>query len=402
MDSERVEIDTSQRPPEWIAAFHDAYPCEMEIRRVLDRKLARRAGPPYAPLSLQDLCAGLDRLLSARLDDPFTVRDARWLTGGASKLQVAFDLDWTPPGADATTTRMVLRMEPAESIVETSRLREFEVTRCIQGVVPAPVPYWVDVEGEQLPYPGLVYGFVAGVTRPAAAAAGISGLGTNYGPALRGPLGAQFVEHLAAIHLHDWADGALESFHLPFTPTQAVELEIMHWRRVWAEDAGEDIPLMRVAANWLLANMPAIDRLSIVHGDYRVGNFLFDEASQRITAWLDWELSHLGDRHDDLALATCRVLGHLHEDGETFLACGLLPVDELCAAYEQASGLHVDQDKLAYYRVLNLYKLSVICLATAPQVMRGGKSHQDVTLAWPVSAGYILLDELRGALAAVL
>ena len=54
------------------------------------------------------------------------------------------------------------------------------------------------------------------------------------------------------------------------------------------------------AANWLERNLPALDRASVVHGDYRAGNFLFDEASGRITAILDWELVHLGDPLEDL------------------------------------------------------------------------------------------------------
>jgi aminoglycoside phosphotransferase (APT) family kinase protein len=41
-----------------------------------------------------------------------------------------------------------------------------------------------------------------------------------------------------------------------------------------------------------------------VHGDYRSGNFLLDEGSGRITATLDWESGHLGDRHADLAYCT--------------------------------------------------------------------------------------------------
>src|SRR3546814_10306975 len=61
---------------------------------------------------------------------------------------------------------MVLRMEPPESVVETSRLREFELIQALDGVVPVPPCYWVDADGECLPHPALIYGFVTGVTRP--------------------------------------------------------------------------------------------------------------------------------------------------------------------------------------------------------------------------------------------
>jgi hypothetical protein len=70
--------------------------------------------------------------------------------------------------------------------------------------------------------------------------------------------------------------------------------------------------------------MPALDHISIVHGDYRTGNFLFTEHNNRISALLDWEMGHLGDRHLDLAWATNPTLGHMAEDGKTFLCGGFL------------------------------------------------------------------------------
>src|SRR3546814_15526068 len=66
----------------------------------------------------------------------------------------------------------------------------------------------------------------------------------------------------------------------------------------------EELPLVDVAARWLNANAPPLDHVSLVHGDFRAGNFLFDEESRRITAWLDWELAVLGDRHQDLTWTT--------------------------------------------------------------------------------------------------
>jgi hypothetical protein len=37
---------------------------------------------------------------------------------------MGFSLDWHPPGAQRQRTRMVVRMEPAESLNSTSRTRE--------------------------------------------------------------------------------------------------------------------------------------------------------------------------------------------------------------------------------------------------------------------------------------
>lgn len=50
---------------------------------------------------------------------------------------------------------------------------------------------------------------------------------------------------------------------------------------------------MRLAAAWLRANLPVLDRAVIVHSDYRLGNFLFTEHDSKISAWLDWELGRI-------------------------------------------------------------------------------------------------------------
>jgi len=151
---------------------------------------------------------------------------------------------------------------------------------------------------------------------------------------------------------------------------------------------------MDVAANWLERELPVLDRVSVVHGDFRSGNFLFDEASGHITAWLDWERGHLGDRHRDLAWMTQREKGHLGEDGKTYYVCGLIPLDEFYERYERASGLRVDPDRLTWYRVLNCYQIITTVMATAYRVAKLGKSHQDVLLTRLKGIAPVIAHEL--------
>ena len=89
--------------------------------------------------------------------------------------------------------------------------------------------------------------------------------------------------------------------------------------------------------SWLRRNKPETDHISVVHGDYRVGNFLFTESDRKITAWLDWELSYLGDHHEDLAWTTKDIFGHADEEGKHFLVGGFIPKEEFFAAYKKAS-----------------------------------------------------------------
>lgn len=395
-------VDKNRPSPEWIADLRRRFPCETEIDRVLTRKLERRAGPPYAPVSLAQLQAGTESLLKTQLAEPFTVRDCRWLSGGASKLQMAFTLDWHQPGVGAATTPLVLRMEPSEAITETSRLREFQIIKAMEGLVPVPPTYWIDAYGEHLPYPAIVYGFAEGVTKPSASSSGVSGVGTFMPPEIRESLGQQFVDHLALTHAFDWRQADLSAYDRPAAGTQALEWALNHWERVWEEDANEDVPLMRLTMAWLRRNMPPVDHVSVVHGDYRLGNFLYTEADLKISAWLDWELAYLGDRHEDLSWCAKRPFGHLAEDGKTFLIGGFLPMADFVARYEKASGLKVDPKRMQYYDIFNNYKAVAIVLATGYRAPRNGKTHQDVLVSWITGISYPLLDELRTQMAEVL
>ena len=96
-----VTADPRQNPDAaFIAELRTRFRVEPEIDRVLTRKMAQRGGAPYRPVTLDELAEALNHFLAGRLDQPFEVRDLRWMTGGSSKLQVFFALDWR--GLDGT------------------------------------------------------------------------------------------------------------------------------------------------------------------------------------------------------------------------------------------------------------------------------------------------------------
>lgn len=67
------------------------------------------------------------------------------------------------------------------------------------------------------------------------------------------------------------------------------------------DDTDKQMPEMAQLIQWLKANMPAADRTSLVHGDFRLDNLIFDVRQAQVRAVLDWELSTLGDPLTDLA-----------------------------------------------------------------------------------------------------
>jgi len=380
----------------FVAQMRERYPTEREFDEMLTRKLRRRALPRRGGLTLAEFSQCLDAFLREHVKGEFEVRDLGWMSGGGSKIQLTFTLQWHDPLAGRTTTKLVARMEPQESLSATSRRRESQLLRAFDSVLPVPRVYWVDADGRWFPEPTLIYAFATGVTKPANVEGRVGGVGSAFGPRLRSILGPQFVEHLAKIHTLELAGKDFSAFDVPAVgSTETALWQLNRARRIWEEDRGEDLPLLEVAANWLQRHPPVLDRVSVLHGDYRSGNFLFDEPSGRITAWLDWERGYLGDRHRDLAWITLPLFGNYAEDGKTLLVSGLVPLQEFFAQYEARSGLAVDPDRLRYYRILNGYQLIASSLGTAYRVARLGRSHQDVLLTWIEGIVYQLADDLR-------
>ncbi|SNT12319.1 phosphotransferase family protein [Rhodococcoides kyotonense] len=368
------------------------FPTDPAGQKAIDRKYHRRRGPIWEPIPLEVLSASVDKLLRSKLDHDFEIHDPRWLTGGASKIQMFFELvvDGREP------QRLLLRMDPPESLNATNKSSEFGILRRLAGSVAAPEALWVDEEAEHLPEPGLVCSFVHGVTKPTTASTGqVTGLGTNFGPELRPLLGEQLVRNLATLHTIDTSDWI--SDELPgaaIGSTDLAQWRLNFERQLWSLDRLDSSPIMELAAHWLARNLPTLDRLSVVHGDYRSGNFLFDEETAQITAWLDWESGHLGDRHMDLAYCSQDLFGHYDEAGSTFLVSGLVPREEFFDRYEQASGLSVDPDRLRWYSILCGFSATVKTLATSMRIAQLGRSHQDVLLARLEGTVPILLGQL--------
>ncbi|MDX9787601.1 MAG: phosphotransferase family protein [Desulfobacterales bacterium] len=388
-------IDKSRPPVEWIAHLEKRFPCEREINRVLRRKLLRRAGPPYTPVQLETLVKGIEGLLRSEIDGEFRLSEPSWLTGGASKLQMAFKLTWQQPGVGRVSTPMVLRMEPAESINETSRLREFQIIKAFEGHIPVPPVYGIDEEGKYLPYPAIIYGFIPGVTKPSGGAGTVSGVGTQFTPEIRSKLIPQFITYYTQIHRYDWRQADLGAFDVSAPGTQAAEWQLNWLERLWEEDSNEDVPLLRLAIAWMRKNMPPAETISVIHSDYRTGNYLYTEHDCQITAILDWELAHLGDRHEDIAYTFQKVFGNMDADGKTFLVCGLMTESEFYEAYEKASGVSVNRKAVDFYRIMGSCKAAVYTLGTNYRISRGGKTHQDILQAWLLGISYKILETLR-------
>lgn len=104
---------------------------------------------------------------------------------------------------------------------------------------------------------------------------------------------------LAALHSVDADKAGLADFG---KPGNYFERQIGIWTQQYRASETRPIDAMERLMNWVVANCPADDgTATLVHGDFRFDNIVFQAGLPRGLAVLDWELSTLGHPLADLA-----------------------------------------------------------------------------------------------------
>lgn len=174
----------------------------------------------------------------------------------------------------------------------------------------------------------------------------------------RKALADQFVDALAAIHTVDWQREPIAEMAHGITPQNAAMKQIEEWEQGLARWATRPFPILQWATAWLKDHCPEAPRVSIVHGDYRTGNFL--ERGGKITAILDWELAHLGDPHEDIGWLSLPMY-----KGGSPLLCRLIEEEEFYQRYSEKAGFPVSRRSVLFYRIFSLYKLAITHVAAS-------------------------------------
>jgi aminoglycoside phosphotransferase (APT) family kinase protein len=116
-------------------------------------------------------------------------------------------------------------------------------------------------------------------------------------------------------------------------------------KKMLAETPGS-YPAIEYGLAWLAARLPKTEKVVLVHGDYRTGNFLV--TPDGLAAILDWEFSHWGSPYEDLAWISVRDwrFGRLE-----LPVGGFAKREPFYAAYEQAGGDRVDIEQVLWWEV---------------------------------------------------
>lgn len=179
------------------------------------------------------------------------------------------------------------------------------------------------------------------------------------------------VDALAALHAIDPVAVGLGDYG---KPGNYFERQVARWTRQYRASQTDDLPDVERLIEWLPRTVPPQDRVSIVHGDYRIDNLIFAEDGPRVAAVLDWELSTLGD---PLADFTYLLMNWGTEpDGRSGIKglagadSGIPTIEQVVARYCAATGrAHVPQ--LDWYFAYNLFRLTGIVQGIKQRVRDG-------------------------------
>ena len=320
------------------------------------------------PQAADDRATALQRALEAWLTGtlgvPVTLGGLKPLVGGASQEAWAVDVE-IAAGPEAGRHALVLRrdMGGALSSAVLPRDQEFAVLRAMHAAgLPVPRPYWftpdLDGRGRAAFLMERVEGETVGrriVRDPALAEA-------------RRLLPEQIGAALAAIHAVDPVAHGLGFLRAP-APGQSAAAATLDRLEADLRAIDEPHPALELGLHWLRETerrAPAPEPPVLVHGDYRVGNFVVGPEGLRYV--LDWENAHLGDPHADLAWTCVRAwrfgMDHLPVGG-------VGEREPFYAAYERARGRPVDPERVFYWEVLGNLQWALGALGQARRHLSG-------------------------------
>ena len=203
----------------------------------------------------------------------------------------------------------------------------------------------------------------------------------------RGATSRNVIETLVQLHSVDVSSGPLRDVG---RPDGFLARQVRRFAGLWDVNTTRVLPEVTELADWLTANLPTSQAASVVHGDYRLGNLMFDRrAPATTTAVLDWEMATLGDPLTDLGylLATWSEptsVPHPLQLSPVTANEGYLDRAALADLYAERTGL--DLTALPWYQTLALWKGAVFCEAIYTRWLRGERPN-DTSFGPSLEAG---------------
>jgi aminoglycoside phosphotransferase (APT) family kinase protein len=170
------------------------------------------------------------------------------------------------------------------------------------------------------------------------------------------------IDTMAALHRVDWETIGLADFG---KPTDYLTRQIRLWTRQYDAAKTHEIKSMDALVAWLPNSIPADEKTTIAHGDFRLENLMFAQETPDVLAVLDWELATLGHPYADLAY-NC-LIWHLPADtphlsgldGLDLAELGIPSEEDYVARYCASAGLESIPD-YHFYLAFSFFRFASI------------------------------------------
>jgi aminoglycoside phosphotransferase (APT) family kinase protein len=305
----------------------------------------------------------LGKYLRARLPRIGELQDARKFSDGQSNPTFLLN---------TSSGQYVLRRQPAGELLKSAHAvdREFRVIEALQhSAVPVPRAIHLCTDRDVIGSLFFLMSYEPGrifwdPTLPALDAGA------------RGAIYDEMNRVLVALHEVDIGAAGLDDFG---RPGNYFERQVSRWSRQYRASEVEPIAAMDRLLDWLPQNMPPDDgQVSLIHGDYRIDNLIFDLTSNRAVALLDWELSTLGHPYADLAYQCmqwrmardCVIPGMGETDREQL---GIPGEAEYVARYCERRGL-AGIPHWTFYLVFSYFRFAAILQGVLKRALDGNAS----------------------------
>jgi len=320
---------------------------------------------------IADLTSALERSLGEHFDRSVRVSDVKLLAGGASRNIYGFAAQ---VDGEATSRALVARSDAAPGRIRGTGVDEFSLVAAVaEAGARVPRVYCRGRVGGESGTEFYVMDRLGGE-----AIARKLHRDDRYAKT-RERLPKDLATSLARIHSIDPDDPRVASLRNEKASSRGdgdfAAREIRRYRELLTQAGGSHpFPVLAFAARWLEQRRPACERETVVHGDFRIGNVMFDE--QGLTGVLDWELAHLGDPLEDLGWLAVRAWRFGRDD---LAIGGLCSRERFWELYEGESGRRVDPAAARYWEIFGNWKWAIICVMQGASHKAGPRP--DVELA---------------------